>query len=86
MAKHPTKTGEREKIAVWLEHDQLKALRALLERDGNYRQLNVITRYIRFMRAGRPSCWVLLPCFVERLICVQELPLRCALSLRLFLS
>jgi hypothetical protein len=30
----PTKTGEREKIAVWLEHDQLKALRALLERDG----------------------------------------------------
>jgi hypothetical protein len=34
MAKRPTKTGEREKIAVWLEHDQLKALRALLERDG----------------------------------------------------
>jgi hypothetical protein len=34
MAKRPTKTGEREKIAVWLEHDQLKALRALLEPDG----------------------------------------------------
>jgi hypothetical protein len=34
MAKSPTKTGEREKIAVWLEHDQLKALRTLLERDG----------------------------------------------------
>jgi len=32
--KRPAKTGEREKIAVWLEHDQLKALRALLERDG----------------------------------------------------
>jgi hypothetical protein len=32
--KPPIKTGEREKIAVWLEHDQLKALRALLERDG----------------------------------------------------
>jgi hypothetical protein len=30
----PTKTGEREKIAVRREHDQLKALRALLERDG----------------------------------------------------
>jgi hypothetical protein len=31
---NPTKTGEREKIAVWLEHDQLKALRTLLERDA----------------------------------------------------
>jgi hypothetical protein len=27
MAKRPTKTAEREKIAVWLEHNQLKALR-----------------------------------------------------------
>jgi len=34
VAKSPTKTGEREKIAVWLEHDQLRALPALLERDG----------------------------------------------------
>jgi hypothetical protein len=34
VPKSPTKTGEREKIAVWLEHDQLKALRASLERDG----------------------------------------------------
>jgi hypothetical protein len=30
----PTQTREREKIAVWLEHGQLKALRGLLERDG----------------------------------------------------
>jgi hypothetical protein len=30
----PTKTREREEIAVWLEHDQLKASHALLERDG----------------------------------------------------
>ena len=34
LAKSPIIRGEREKIAVWLEHDQLKALRALLERDG----------------------------------------------------
>jgi hypothetical protein len=34
MVRSLTKTGERQKIAVWLEHDQLKALRALLERDG----------------------------------------------------
>ena len=34
LAESPTKTGEREKIAVWREHDQLKALRAVLERDG----------------------------------------------------
>jgi Ribbon-helix-helix domain len=32
--KTPITRGKREKIAVWLEHDQLKALRALLERDG----------------------------------------------------
>jgi hypothetical protein len=25
----PTKTGEREKIAVWLEYDQLKASNSL---------------------------------------------------------
>ena len=34
MVKSQTKTGAREKIAVYLDHDQMKALRALLERDG----------------------------------------------------
>jgi hypothetical protein len=34
MAKSPPKTGKRENIAVWLEHDQSKALHALLKRDG----------------------------------------------------
>jgi hypothetical protein len=29
MAKRPTKTGEREKIAVWLERDQLKGFTGL---------------------------------------------------------
>jgi hypothetical protein len=34
MAKTSTKTGAREKIAVYLDHEQMKALRALQERDG----------------------------------------------------
>jgi Ribbon-helix-helix domain len=34
MARSSTKTSAREKIAVYLDHDQMKALRALLERDG----------------------------------------------------
>jgi hypothetical protein len=34
-----------------------------------------------------PFCYpVLLPCFIEQPVCVQELPLRCVLSLRIFLS
>ena len=34
MAQSSTKTGAREKIAVYLDHDQMKALRGLQEREG----------------------------------------------------
>jgi hypothetical protein len=35
MAKESTtKTDEREKIAVWLENAQVKALRGIADRDG----------------------------------------------------